>query len=142
MARRNAAPADASSDYAALLDRAQTTFPESVILGDGESVAGEFVRLESAPTRDYGFQPVVVFTDAADGAEKCIWLLHTALKSQFKAAAPNPGDKFVVVKLGKRLAKKSGREYDNYRVEVEGTPDKPSSGPMTFDQIDTSPDAE
>lgn len=131
-------PADASDEYTELLERASKSYPESVILKDGESVAGVFVRLDSAPTRDYGMQPVVVFVDAADSTEKCIWLLHVALKSQFKAAAPTPGDKFVVVKLGKRAAKASGRDYENYRVEVAGRDAAGSqSAPMSFEDINT-----
>lgn len=131
-------PADAATgEYADLLDRASKSYPESIILGEGESVAGKFVRLDSAPTRDYGNQPVVVFEDAADGIERCIWLLHYALKSQFKAAAPKPGEKFVVVHLGKRAAKKSKRDYNDYRVVVEGREDTATGGAMTFEDIAT-----
>lgn len=137
MPPRTPKPSDAvSGEYADLLERASKSYPQSVILNDGESVAGEFVRLDSAPTRDYGNQPVVVFIDAADGEEKCIWLLHYALKSQFKNAAPKAGEKFVVVHLGKRAAKKSQRDYNDYRVVVAGRDDEGNgSGPMSFEDI-------
>lgn len=135
MAPRAKGSATADEAFSALLDRAQRTYPQSVILGDGESVAGTFLRLESGPTRDYGVQPVVVFTELASGQERSLWLLHTALKSQFANARPEPGTKFVVVNMGKRTAKKTGRDYSDYRVEVEGTPDRPAPGPMTFDAV-------
>lgn len=141
MSPRAAKPADAvSGEYAELLDRASKSYPVAVILGDGESIAGEFVRLDSGPTRDYGNQPVVVFIDAADQTEKCIWLLHQALKSQFKAARPEPGEKFVVVHLGKRAAKKSQRDYNDYRVVVAGRDADAGGGAMSFEDIETAPD--
>lgn len=124
--------------FSGLLERATRVYPKSVILGDGESVAGTFLRLESGPTRDYGEQPVVVFKDVQSGEERCIWLLHTALKTQFAKARPEIGAKFVVVHLGKRVAKATGREYADYRVEVEGAPDAPPPGSMTFDDVAAS----
>jgi hypothetical protein len=135
MAPRPKAPATADEAFTALLEQATRTYPRSVILADGESVAGTFLRLESGPTRDYGNQPVVVFNELTSGEERCIWLLHTALKSQFARANPAVGAKFVVVNLGKRLAKTSGREYADYKVVVEGAPDAPAPGAMTFDQV-------
>jgi hypothetical protein len=138
MPRRPTPSATADDAFNDLLTRATRTYPQSVILADGESVAGTFLRLESGPTRDYGSQPVVVFTELTSGEERCIWLLHVALKTQFARANPQPGAKFVVVNLGKRLAKKTNREYADYRVEVEGAPDAPAPGVMTFADVAAS----
>lgn len=138
--RQSAAKGAATAEeaFSDLMERASRTYPQSVILSDGESVAGRFIRLESGPTRDYGDQPVVVFTEAQSGEERSLWLLHTALKTQFAKARPIEGARFVVVNLGKRLAKKTGREYADYRVEVEGAPDAPKPSVMTFDDVAAS----
>lgn len=138
MAPRPKATDTADEAFNDLLTRATRTYPQSVILADGESVAGYFVRLESGPTRDYGNQPVVVFKDVASGEERCIWLLHTALKTQFANANPQEGARFVVVNLGKRTAKKTGREYADYKVAVEGGPDEAPPGSMTFADVAAS----
>lgn len=133
--------ASAGAEFDALLAQAQKTFPPAVILGDGESIAGEFVRMDSGPTQGYGDAPIVVFKDALSGEEKALWLLHTALRTQVGRARPTAGEKFVCVKMGKRIAKRTNRAYEDYRFVVAGRDDG-STGEKsvpTFDDLLAAP---
>lgn len=112
--------------YQELLDRAAAGYPESWIpKKKDEHIAGEFVRLEIGNS-NFGPAPIAVLSDPS-GKEWSLWLFHTALLNQFKQAAPQPGDKVVVLYLGEQKVKdkKPGHSdtYHAYRVVKEGNAD-------------------
>ena len=114
------------SDYAELLDRAKAGYPESWIpKKKDEHLAGIFTRLEMGNS-SFGPAPIAVITDEKN-KEWSIWLFHTAALNQFKQAAPQPGDKVVIVYGGEVPVKdkKPGRSdtYHAYRVVKEGSSD-------------------
>ena len=102
--------------YDSLKDRAERDFPESWIPSDADPIlVGEFVRLDSGTTR-FGDCPVVVIR-TKDGTERSLWVLHAALRGQFKSARPKPGELVAAKWLGKKEGRE-GQQYDAWRVVV------------------------
>lgn len=115
-----------SETYQELIDRAKAGYPESWIpKKKDEILAGTFTRLEMGNSA-FGPAPIAVITDES-GKEWSCWLFHTAVLNQFKQAAPQPGDKVVVLYGGEVPVKdpKPGRSktYHSYRVVKEGSSD-------------------
>lgn len=123
---------DRHKALAAELDR---EFPESWIPNDaGDSIVGEFQRLDVGPTA-YGPASIAVLR-TREGREQGVWLLATALKSQFARARPTAGELVGVRYLGKRKGA-SGHEYQDFRVVV----DRPNAE-TSWDQVAAEADAE
>ena len=98
--------------------RAEAPFPEAWRPEkDGESLVGVMARLEHGQTA-YGPCPIVVLADPESGKETAVWLMQTALRSQFVRHQPQAGELVCVLFEGKRLSK-SGQSYKSFRVEVD-----------------------
>lgn len=106
---------------AALHNRADEPLPESwQPKNPGDELVGKFVRLDKGVT-SYGDCWIVVLESLKQpGQLASVWLLHTALKSQFAKAKPKP-DQLVLIRYeGKRKPKSGGAEYHDWKVLTEG----------------------
>lgn len=100
-----------------LAEKVNQGYPEAWKPNAGETFVGVFQRLETGHT-SYGQAWIAILTDPASGQERSIWLLHTALRNQFKRQAPAPGE-LVAVKYEGKTTSQSGMKYDNWTVRVD-----------------------
>lgn len=107
-----------------LAEKVEQGYPESWRPEAGDTFVGVFQRLESGHT-SYGPAWIAVLADVQSGEERSIWLLHTALRNQFKRHAPAPGE-LVAVKYEGKATSGSGQKYDNWTVRVDRS-DKPAN---------------
>jgi hypothetical protein len=91
-------------------------------------LAGEFVRLEHGHTR-FGERGIAIVR-LDDGTLRSVWILSTALQSQFQKKRPRPGDLICIRWLGLR-AGASGNDYNDFRVEVDRGQDEVDWGGLT-----------
>jgi len=88
---------------------------------EGDQIVGYLIRVETGST-PYGPAPVVIVR-GEDGAEHAIWLFSEAVKTGFRRAAPQPGEKIGIRYLGEQEVKhpQPGRKntYHNFRVVVD-----------------------
>ena len=96
-------------------------FPENIILEPGDAVEGRFLRLESGPTK-LGERPIAILD--VDGAERSLWLLEQALRSQFREKQPKPGELVRIVKGAAKKTSAGGFGYWPCRVH---TPERDES---------------
>jgi hypothetical protein len=106
-----------------LSEKVDQGYPKSWIAKPGEKLIGVFQRLDRGYT-SYGHAWVVVLQPLDSEEERSIWLLHTALRNQFKKAAPEPGE-LVAVRYEGKARSNNGTEYDNWTVRVDRV-DKPT----------------
>jgi hypothetical protein len=109
---------------ARLQQQSEEPFPDNWSPTDQDPMlAGEFVRLEHGHTK-FGERGIAIVR-LEDGTLRSIWILSTALQSQFAKKRPSPGDLICIRWLGLRRGA-SGNEYNDFRVEVDrgqGEPD-------------------
>lgn len=86
-----------------------TDYPENLIVGPGETADGHFKRLERGHDKDGKEHPIAVLE--IDGEERSLWLLQTALRSQFKRVKPEPGE---LIRVSMATEKKLGGNGFNY----------------------------
>ena len=135
----SAPPAGSEDRLAKLHERAERQYPESwVPESPGDTIAGEFVRLD-AGTTSYGEQAIAVLR-TSDGAERGIWLLHAVLRGEFAKQRPRPGELVLVRYDGKRESA-AGHSYASYRVEVDREQRAPDWDSLTAED-DGTPAAE
>jgi len=85
--------------------------------GPGDSLVGTFERLDHRAKSNGELFPVVeIRTD--EGVLYAVWLFHTVLRQQFRAARPQPGERVAVRYDGQRQSG-GGRPYHAYRVRAE-----------------------
>lgn len=84
----------------------------------GETLTGIFVARDVGPTQ-YGPKFIVVLENPSTKERTSVWLLHTALESQFRRAQPNIGELVAIKYEGKVMAKDGKNEYDNWTVMVD-----------------------
>jgi hypothetical protein len=100
-----------------LQGRLDAEFPPAVILEEGQSFIGTYLRLEQGYAEYRGPVWVMVFaTD--DGEERCLWPLHRALINGLKRLRPKPGDRVGVKCLGKRRSQ-GGTAYIDWRCAID-----------------------
>ncbi len=99
--------------------RLDAEFPEPVILNEGESYIGRYVRLEQGHAEYRGSVWVLILA-SRDGGERSLWLLHAALLNGLKRLKPKPGELIGVKNLGKRTSQ-NGTGYVDWRVAVDRT---------------------
>lgn len=104
----------------ALTDKLDEGYPEAWIPEQpGDMMVGIFKRLESAQTTR-GLRHIVVLGSPRNlDFEKAIWLHHTALRNQFRQAAPAAGEMVAVRWEGKKTSESTGQEYDGWTVRVD-----------------------
>jgi hypothetical protein len=95
-------------------------FPETFIPNRPATVEMMFDRFTTGTTRDG--DPKVIAVGEIDGCSRSLWLLGTALKSQFRKVDPKPGERLEVELAGERTQPANGREYWNDAVVA---PDRP-----------------
>lgn len=84
----------------------------------GETLIGVFRGRETGRT-PYGEKWIVTLVDK-EGKRWAVWLLHTALESQFRRAQPAIGELVAVRYEGKETSKDGkGTVYDNWTVKVD-----------------------
>lgn len=114
------------------------TFPATAIPVEGVPLRGRFVRLDQGPEGEYGTPWIVVF-DAVDGLYKPavnagdlplepgqrygLWLIHSVLREQMRAARPAPGEMFAVLYKGQKIVRGTEnatkpRQYYAYQVDM------------------------
>lgn len=113
-----AAAADAREQ--ALKDRLDEGYPEAWIPEQpGDTLVGIFKRLDTANT-SRGQRYIVVLGSTRNlDFEKAIWLHHTALRNQFRQAAPVAGEMVAVRWDGKKISESTKQEYDGWTVRVD-----------------------
>jgi hypothetical protein len=95
----------------------ESGFPESWIPSpDGDTLVGEFVRIEQGATVR-GPAWVAVFR-TEDKVERSVWLLHTVLRNELVRQRPRPGELVVIRYEGTKLTR-AGQLYHAYRVLVD-----------------------
>jgi hypothetical protein len=100
-----------------LQGRLDAEFPPPIIVEEGQSVVGTYLRLEQGYAEYCG--PVWVMVLAtSDGEERSLWLLHRALINGFKRLRPKPGDLVGAKNLGKRRSQ-AGRAYVDWRCAID-----------------------
>lgn len=91
--------------------------------GDTEEIIGTFIRLEQAPTRNFGMQWVMILADLESRVERSVWLLHTVLRNELSKLKPVTGETVAIRHLGKKSpASGIGQDYDDYRVVCDRQP--------------------
>ncbi len=102
---------------AELQGRLDAELPPAVILEEGESFIGTYLRLEQGHAEYRG--PVWVAIFATDqGEERALWLLHQALLNSLKRLRPKPGDRVGVKCLGRRRSQ-AGTNYVDWRAAID-----------------------
>ena len=83
---------------------------------DGPKVVGEYLRaITGVPTR---FSTAAVgIIRLKDGSERSIWLLWDALRNQFGAVKPKPGELIKVSYMGEKISV-TGRDYHDFKVRA------------------------
>jgi hypothetical protein len=82
----------------------------------GETIVGEFIRLERGMTVRGPAWIVVIKTE--DGRERSAWLLHTVLRNEVARQRPEPGELMLIKYEGKKESS-AGQPYEAYRVLVD-----------------------
>ncbi len=101
-----------------LQGRLDAEFPPAVILEEGESFIGTYLRLEQGYAEYRG--PVWVMVLATDDGEgRCLWLLHRALINGLKRLRPKPGDRVGLKCLGKRRSQGGSTSYVDWRCAID-----------------------
>ncbi len=100
-----------------LQDRLDASFPPAIVLEEGQSFIGTYLRLEQGYAEYRGPVWVMVLADEG-GEERSLWLLHQALLNSLKRLRPKPGDRVGVKNLGKRKSQ-AGTNYNDWRVVVD-----------------------
>lgn len=133
-----------------LAEKVEQGYPESWRPEAGQTLVGVFQRLESGHT-SYGPAWIAILSDVASGEERSVWLLHTALRNQFKRHAPAAGE-LVAIKYEGKATSSTGQKYDNWTVRVDrgeaaadwskvpGDADGPQSAAPTFEDFDPNDD--
>jgi hypothetical protein len=111
------------------MSAAETTFPRTWDWGeDGDRVEGTFVRFDEAPTRGYGYKPILIL--GVDGEDRTVWLFHDALLNKFREEVVRrqrgdleAGERVEIVRAGDKVSESSGRTYTDYKVMF---PDRPA----------------
>jgi hypothetical protein len=116
---------------------------------DGAHVSGRFVRFDEAPTRGYGYKPVLIVD--VDGEHRTVWLFHEALLNQFREEVIRrgtgnleDGERIDVFQVGDKVSESTGRTYTDYKavfpdrpkrsgVDILGARDKPVEKPAEDD---------
>jgi hypothetical protein len=125
-----------------LRDRLQSDFPPSWQPEVGDFIVGRLERYEILPTKKYGKKPVAIISISADDAGDAeisgtivgrdgvviedpkpgqlvsVWLMHTALLSQFDKAGPRPGET-IGIRRGDDRESGNDMTYADFRVEIE-----------------------
>ena len=90
--------------------------PEKV----GDTITGAFLRLESGMTK-FGPAPVVVI--GTDAGERSVFLFYESLKSAFRRAQPEPGERLAIRYEGEAEVKNptpgKAATFHDYRVAVD-----------------------
>jgi hypothetical protein len=108
---------DSTTDYTRAREDIERDFPEAWIPKEaGETLIGQFVRLEDGQSA-YGPRKIVVL-ELQDGSERAFWLHHTAAKSQFARARPQPEQVVAIRYLGKRTSRDGKSVYEDYKVKA------------------------
>lgn len=110
-------PQDRQDRLAKLRERADRQYPESwVPKAAGDTIAGEFVRLDTGTT-SYGEQTIAVLREQ-NGVERSVWLLHAVLRNELAKLRPKPGE-LVLIRYDGKKDSAAGTRYAAYRVEVD-----------------------
>jgi hypothetical protein len=96
----------------------------------GDTVHGQYVRLEIGRSKSGVSCPIVVLQDS-DGNEHGVWLWRDILCAGFVRQRPKIGDTVTVTYLGTKTSA-TGREYHDYVIEraarkSSAVADKPSN---------------
>jgi hypothetical protein len=94
--------------------------PETFIPNRPATVEMVFDRFASGATRDG--EPKVIAVGDIDGRERSLWLLGTAVKSQFRKIDPRQGERLAITFAGEKTESANGRPYWN---DVVVAPDRP-----------------
>lgn len=84
-------------------------YAESIILGPGETVEGEFVRLEQGRMKTGESRIIAILN--IDGRERGLWLHEKALRGQFAELRPEPGERVRVSKGAEKKRSENGFDY-------------------------------
>jgi hypothetical protein len=85
----------------------------------GDKIIGTLVAVDVGHTAKYGQKKIAVLEDVVTKERKAVWLMHTALVSQFQRAAPAIGEMVAVRYDGKQTSQDGQNEYDAYVVRVD-----------------------
>lgn len=104
-----------------LLAKLEEGFPPTWLAENaGDTITGAFLRLESGMTQ-YGPAPIVIL-GTADG-ERSVWLFYESLKSAFRRAQPEPGERVAIRYDGEQPVKNptpgKRNTFHAYRVAVD-----------------------
>lgn len=110
------------------------TYPATAIPVEGVPLRGRFLRLEQGLENEYGRPWIAVFTGVdglyrpavnagelpvENGAEYGLWLIHSVLRDQLRAARPASGEMFAVLYKGSKPTKADPRRsYHAYQVDM------------------------
>ena len=83
---------------------------------DGPKVVGEFLRAAAGVPTRFSTAAVVIIR-LKDGSERSLWLLWEALRNQFAAVRPKPGELVKVSYLGEKISV-TGRDYHDFKVRA------------------------
>jgi len=97
--------------------------PEAWMPQPGEVLVGTVKRYEQSETT-YGPCYVCIVANEETGELTSVWLLQTALKSQFEKKQPEPGER-IGLKYAGETQGKSGRAYHDYTLRVDRNPFSP-----------------
>jgi hypothetical protein len=100
-----------------LQSRLDAELPPPIILEEGQSVVGIYLRLEQGYAEYRGSVWVMVLA-TSDGEERSLWLLHRALVNGFKRLRPRPGDRVGAKNLGIRRSQ-DGKAYVDWRCAID-----------------------
>jgi len=93
-------------------------YPAAWIPDVGDVLVGEILRYGSGPTA-YGRFPVVTVADEETGEELSVWLLHTALRSEFAQLRPRIGERIGIRRLEDGTSDATGHTYRRFLVRVD-----------------------
>jgi hypothetical protein len=95
---------------------AEEELPEAWIpSAAGDTIVGEFVRLEQGPTVR---GPAWIAVLKTEDGERSVWLLHVVLRNELARRRPESGELVLIKYLGKKESS-AGQPYEGYRVLVD-----------------------
>ena len=112
-------------------------FPEAIVLAPGDTVEGEFVRLERGVTRRGEKRHIAVLSVA--GEPRSLWLHEKALAAQFAQLQPEPGER-VVIRKGDAKVQSSSSGFWYWPVKAQ-CPDREAKPPTWEELADSGDDS-
>jgi len=96
------------------------SFPETFVPDRPATVNMMFDRYEVGTTRDGDQKPIAV--GEIDGRERSLWLLTTALRSQFRELDPQESELVRIEFAGEKRTSAAGRAYYDDSVQAPNRP--------------------